>query len=45
MSDEEWVDWNAQSDEDGYAALERDFGLNARPSSSSASGGRPGPSD
>lgn len=30
MTDEEWVDWNAASDEDWYASVERDFGLNAR---------------
>ena len=31
MSDEDWVDWNALSDEDWYAKVEKDFGLNARP--------------
>jgi len=30
MSDEEFVDWNAANDEDWYASVERDFGLNAR---------------
>lgn len=30
MTDEEWVDWNAANDEDWYASVERDFGLNAR---------------
>ena len=30
MTDEEWVDWNAQNDEDWYNAVESDFGLNAR---------------
>ncbi len=30
MTDEQWVDWNAQDDESWYAAVERDFGLNAR---------------
>lgn len=30
MTDEEWVDWNAASDTDWYASVERDFGLNAR---------------
>lgn len=30
MSDEEWVNWNAVSDEEWYNAVERDFGLNAR---------------
>jgi NAD(P)-dependent dehydrogenase (short-subunit alcohol dehydrogenase family) len=29
-SDEEWVDWSAQGDEDWYAAVERDFGIDAR---------------
>jgi NAD(P)-dependent dehydrogenase (short-subunit alcohol dehydrogenase family) len=32
MTDEEWVNWNAPSDDDvWYAQLERDFGLDARP--------------
>jgi NAD(P)-dependent dehydrogenase (short-subunit alcohol dehydrogenase family) len=31
MSDEQWVEWNAQDDDSWYAAVERDFGLNARP--------------
>jgi NAD(P)-dependent dehydrogenase (short-subunit alcohol dehydrogenase family) len=30
MSDEQWVDWNAASDDDWYSSVERDFGLNAR---------------
>ncbi len=30
MTDEEWVDWNAANDDDWYASVERDFGLNAR---------------
>lgn len=30
MSDEEWVDWNSASDEEWYAAVARDFGLNAK---------------
>ena len=30
MTDEEWIDWNAASDTDWYASVERDFGLNAR---------------
>jgi len=30
MSDEQWVDWGAADDETWYAAVERDFGLNAR---------------
>ncbi len=31
MSDEDWVAWGAQNDEDWYASVERDFGLDARP--------------
>ena len=38
MSDEQWVDWNAQDDEAWYAQVERDFGLNARPSTRTAGG-------
>ena len=30
MTDEEWVDWGAASNEDWYNSVERDFGLNAR---------------
>lgn len=30
MNDEEWIDWNAASDSDWYASVEKDFGLNAR---------------
>ena len=30
LNDEEWVNWNAASDEDWYNAVEQDFGLNAR---------------
>jgi NAD(P)-dependent dehydrogenase (short-subunit alcohol dehydrogenase family) len=30
MTDEEWVDWNAASDDDWYKSVEQDFGLNAR---------------
>ena len=30
MTDEEWVDWGASDDEAWYAAVERDFGLDAR---------------
>lgn len=30
MTDEEWIDWNATSDENWYKAVEQDFGLNAR---------------
>jgi NAD(P)-dependent dehydrogenase (short-subunit alcohol dehydrogenase family) len=31
MGDEEWVDWGAKSDDEWYDALEKDFGLDARP--------------
>ncbi len=31
MSDEEWIDWGAKNDDDWYEALEKDFGLDARP--------------
>lgn len=31
MSDKEWIEWGALSDEEWYDAVERDFGLNARP--------------
>ncbi len=31
MSDEQWVDWGALDDASRYAAVERAFGLNARP--------------
>ncbi|PTX44630.1 NADP-dependent 3-hydroxy acid dehydrogenase YdfG [Christiangramia gaetbulicola] len=31
MSDEDWIDWNALSDDEWYAKVEQDFGLNARP--------------
>lgn len=34
MTDEQWIDWSAQDDESWYAAVERDFGLNARSSGS-----------
>ena len=30
MTDEQWVDWAATDDESWYAAVERDFGLDAR---------------
>jgi NAD(P)-dependent dehydrogenase (short-subunit alcohol dehydrogenase family) len=30
MSDEQWVDWNAATDEEWYNAVETNFGLNAR---------------
>jgi NAD(P)-dependent dehydrogenase (short-subunit alcohol dehydrogenase family) len=31
MTDEAWIDRSAASDEEWYGAIERDFGLNARP--------------
>jgi NAD(P)-dependent dehydrogenase (short-subunit alcohol dehydrogenase family) len=31
MTDEQWVDWNAQKDEDWYNAVETAFGMNVRP--------------
>ena len=31
MTDEQWVNWSAQDDASWYAAVERDFGLDARP--------------
>lgn len=30
MTDEQWVDWNAQSDEEWYQAVQESFGLDAR---------------
>ena len=30
MSDEEWTEWGALNDEDWYARVESDFGLDAR---------------
>ncbi len=30
MTDEQWVDWNAANDDDWYASVEQDFGLDAR---------------
>lgn len=30
MTDEQWVDWNAQTDEEWYNAVETTFGLNVR---------------
>ncbi len=30
MTDEQWVDWNALSDDAWYDAVQRDFGLDAR---------------
>ncbi len=30
MSDEQWINWNAASNEDWYKSVEQDFGLNAR---------------
>ncbi len=31
LNDEQWVDWNALDDDSWYAAVERDFGIKARP--------------
>ncbi len=31
MSDEAWVDWGALDDDDWYAAVQSDFGMNCRP--------------
>ncbi|MDX1760714.1 MAG: SDR family oxidoreductase [Christiangramia sp.] len=31
MSDEDWVNWNAASDDEWYASVEKDFGIKARP--------------
>jgi NAD(P)-dependent dehydrogenase (short-subunit alcohol dehydrogenase family) len=31
MTDEQWVNWNAQDDDAWYEQVQRDFGLNARP--------------
>ncbi|MEO6971481.1 MAG: SDR family oxidoreductase [Chthoniobacterales bacterium] len=31
MTDEQWIDWGASDDASWYEAVERDFGLNARP--------------
>ena len=30
MTDEQWVDWNAQTDEEWYTAVETTFGMNVR---------------
>jgi NAD(P)-dependent dehydrogenase (short-subunit alcohol dehydrogenase family) len=38
MTDEQWIDWNALEDEAWYDAVQRDFGLDARPQSKSAGG-------
>jgi len=38
MTDEQWVDWNAQGDEAWYDQVQRDFGLNARPATRAAGG-------
>ena len=31
MTDEQWIEWNAQDDERWYQQVEREFGMNARP--------------
>jgi NAD(P)-dependent dehydrogenase (short-subunit alcohol dehydrogenase family) len=38
MTDEQWVDWNAQEDEAWYDQVQSNFGLNARPGTRGASG-------
>lgn len=38
MTDEQWVDWNAQEDEAWYESVQRDFGLDARPAGTRAQG-------
>src|SRR5690242_15867644 len=38
MTDEQWVDWNAQEDETWYEQVQRDFGLNARPGNRAGGG-------
>jgi NAD(P)-dependent dehydrogenase (short-subunit alcohol dehydrogenase family) len=37
MSDEQWVDWNAATDEEWFNAVETSFGLNARQEASVSS--------
>jgi NAD(P)-dependent dehydrogenase (short-subunit alcohol dehydrogenase family) len=41
MTDEQWVDWNAQDDESWYQQVQKDFGLDARPGSRAAGGVTP----
>jgi NAD(P)-dependent dehydrogenase (short-subunit alcohol dehydrogenase family) len=31
LTDEQWIDWSAQDDEGWYKAVQRDFGIDARP--------------
>jgi NAD(P)-dependent dehydrogenase (short-subunit alcohol dehydrogenase family) len=38
LNDEQWVAWNALDDEAWYAAVERDFGINARPAREATTG-------
>lgn len=38
MTDEQWIDWNAQDDKTWYELVQRDFGLDARPESLAAGG-------
>jgi hypothetical protein len=38
MTDDQWIDWNALEDEAWYEAVQRDFGLDARPQSKFAGG-------
>jgi hypothetical protein len=35
MTDEQWIEWNALDDKAWYEAVQRDFGLDARPQSQS----------
>ena len=38
MTDEQWIDWNAQDNKTWYEQVQRDFGLDARPESLAAGG-------
>jgi NAD(P)-dependent dehydrogenase (short-subunit alcohol dehydrogenase family) len=40
MTDEQWVDWNAQDDETWYGRVQSDFGLNARSETGAARGAK-----
>ena len=40
MTDQQWVDWNAQGDEAWYDQVQRDFGVNARPETRAAGGAK-----
>ena len=39
MSDEQWVDWNAQEDDAWYDAVQQTFGLDARPQAKAGGAG------